>query len=271
MGASAAPGPLAERDKRTAERQELQILVGSNLVRLSQLEGIDKTYYRESILPAILEQVVQCRDILAQEYLLDVITQVFPDEFHLATLDIFLDTIANLNPGVSVRRIVITMIERLAAYAAREAENETNTVAKQLKEAHLDDAVDNDKDGDDKGKDKDEEVTDPLTAPSASPYTEEYHRGIPASMDLFKVFWDHFLGLLKARPDLPLEDQMAILGALTKLSMNAYPERLGFWTRSFLMPPKSSRLPTRLPPPPRKPLMRCWPWFWRLSTSTAGC
>lgn len=231
-------GHSRERDKRTAERQELQILVGSNLVRLSQLEGIDKSYYRESILPAILEQVVQCRDILAQEYLLDVITQVFPDDFHLATLDIFLDTIANLNPGVSVRRIVITMIERLAAYAAREAENETNSVAKQLKEAHLDDKLAED-DEEDKGKGKDEEndeknetpSSDPLSA--ASPYTEEYHRGIPASMDLFKVFWDHFLGLLKARPDLPLEDQMAILGALTKLSMNAYPERLEFLDQIF--------------------------------------
>ncbi|KAG5357301.1 Vacuolar protein sorting-associated protein 35 [Yarrowia sp. C11] len=225
-------GHSRERDKRTAERQELQILVGSNLVRLSQLEGIDKTYYREAILPAILEQVVQCRDILAQEYLLDVITQVFPDDFHLATLDIFLDTIANLNPGVSVRRIVITMIERLAAYAAREAENETNTVAKQLKEAHLDGTKEEEEA--DKGKDKEDgDEKDPLTAAAESPYTEEYHRGIPASMDLFKVFWDHFLGLLKVRPDLPLEDQMAILGALTKLSMNAYPERLEFLDQIF--------------------------------------
>ncbi|ANB13887.1 Vps35p [Sugiyamaella lignohabitans] len=50
-------GHSREREKRTKERQELQILVGSNLVRLSQLEGIDKEYYKESILPAILEQV----------------------------------------------------------------------------------------------------------------------------------------------------------------------------------------------------------------------
>lgn len=218
-------GHSREREKRTAERQELQILVGSNLVRLSQLEGIDKSYYRESILPAILEQVVQCRDVLAQEYLLDVITQVFPDDFHLATLDIFLDTIASLNPGVSVRRVVITMVDRLAAYAAREAENETNTVAKQLQEAHLDD-----EEAEDKGKEAaDTEESEPV----ASPYSEEYHRGIPASMDLFKVFWDHFIGLLKARPDLPLEDQMAILGALTKLSMNAYPDRLEFLDQIF--------------------------------------
>lgn len=228
-------GHSRDRDKRTAERQELQILVGSNLVRLSQLEGIDKSYYRESILPAILEQVVQCRDILAQEYLLDVITQVFPDDFHLATLDIFLDTIANLNPGVSVRRIVITMIERLAAYAAREAENETNSVVKKLNEAHLEtdegEGKGKDDEGKGKGKDNDDTPSDhPLTT---SPYLEEYHRGIPASMDLFKVFWDHFLGLLKARPDLPLEDQMAILGALTKLSMNAYPERLEFLDQIF--------------------------------------
>jgi vacuolar protein sorting-associated protein 35 len=61
-------GHSREREQRTRERQQLQILVGSNLVRLSQLDGIDKDYYRSTILPAILEQVVQCRDVLAQEY-----------------------------------------------------------------------------------------------------------------------------------------------------------------------------------------------------------
>ncbi|KAK9468248.1 vacuolar protein sorting-associated protein 35 [Lipomyces arxii] len=130
-------GHSRDREKRMKERQELQILIGSNLVRLSQLEGVDATIYKTTILPAILEQVVQCRDILAQEYLLEVITQVFPDEFHLQSLDLFLSAVGKLNPGVNVKNIVISMIDRLAAYANREAEGQAPEVRKAKEEAAM--------------------------------------------------------------------------------------------------------------------------------------
>lgn len=35
----------------------MRILVGTNLVRLSQLEGVDATMYAETVLPKVLEQV----------------------------------------------------------------------------------------------------------------------------------------------------------------------------------------------------------------------
>jgi len=62
-------GHSKEREQRTKERQELKLLVGSNLVRLSQL--VDLEAYKTVILQPLLEQVVQCRDVLAQEYLLE--------------------------------------------------------------------------------------------------------------------------------------------------------------------------------------------------------
>ena len=37
-----------------------------------------------------LSQVVNCKDEIAQYYLMDCIIQVFPDEFHLHTLETFL-------------------------------------------------------------------------------------------------------------------------------------------------------------------------------------
>lgn len=67
-------GHSREREQRTKERQELQLLVGSNLVRLSQLVDLDS--YKNVILQPLLEQVVQCRDVLAQEYLLEGVRQV---------------------------------------------------------------------------------------------------------------------------------------------------------------------------------------------------
>jgi hypothetical protein len=64
--------------------------VGKNLHVLSQLEGVDLEMYREVVLPRVLEQVVNCKDELAQYYLMDCIIQVFPDDFHLQTLETLL-------------------------------------------------------------------------------------------------------------------------------------------------------------------------------------
>lgn len=114
-------GPSKERKRREKERQDLRILVGTNLVRLSQLEGVDSLRYVDSVLPKLLEQVVNCKDSIAQPYLLDCIIQVFPDEFHLATLDAFLDTCTQLKEKVNVRVILEAMMKRLAA-GARDAQ-----------------------------------------------------------------------------------------------------------------------------------------------------
>ena len=113
-------GHSRERDQRTQERTELKLLVGSNIVRLSQL--VDLSAYKNGILAPLLEQVVQCRDVLAQEYLLEVITQVFPDEFHLHTLDQFLAAVSRLHPHVNVKAIVIGLMDRLSSYAERESQ-----------------------------------------------------------------------------------------------------------------------------------------------------
>ena len=69
-------GHSRDREKREMERKELRILVGTNLVRLSQLDGVDLELYQNTILPSILQQVVSCKDVIAQEYLMEVVIQV---------------------------------------------------------------------------------------------------------------------------------------------------------------------------------------------------
>ncbi|XP_065913927.1 vacuolar protein sorting-associated protein 35-like [Dysidea avara] len=112
-------GHSREKQRREQERLELRILVGTNLVRLSQLEGIDVDKYKKVVLHNLMEQVIKCRDAIAQDYLMECIIQVFPDEFHLGTLDIFLKSCAELQPEVNVKNIVISLIDRLANYAHR--------------------------------------------------------------------------------------------------------------------------------------------------------
>nr|XP_012216227.1 PREDICTED: vacuolar protein sorting-associated protein 35 isoform X4 [Linepithema humile] len=112
-------GHSRDKERREREREELRILVGTNLVRLSQLESVTLDKYKKLVLPGILEQVVSCRDAIAQEYLMECIIQVFPDEFHLQTLNAFLKSCAELQNGVNVKNIIISLIDRLAAFSQR--------------------------------------------------------------------------------------------------------------------------------------------------------
>lgn len=128
-------GHSRDREKREMERRELRILVGTNFVRLSQLDGVTLDLYSRTILPRILEQVINCKDVIAQEYLMEVIIQVFPDDFHIHTLGPFLSACARLHPRVNIKNIVIALINRLAAFAAREADDSPEELRRREEEA----------------------------------------------------------------------------------------------------------------------------------------
>lgn len=113
-------GHTRDKERREKERQELRILVGTNLVRLSQLEAVDAALYKTVVLKGVIEQVVSCKDAIAQEYLMECIIQVFPDEFHLQTLTMFLQACANLHPNVNVKNIIISLHTRLALFATKD-------------------------------------------------------------------------------------------------------------------------------------------------------
>ncbi|CAN8254750.1 unnamed protein product [Cochlearia groenlandica] len=115
-------GPARDKEKREKERNELRDLVGKNLHVLSQLEGVDLGIYRDTVLPRILEQVVNCKDELAQCYLMDCIIQVFPDDFHLQTLDVLLGACPQLQPSVDIKMVLSGLMERLSNYAASSVE-----------------------------------------------------------------------------------------------------------------------------------------------------
>nr|KAJ0219465.1 hypothetical protein LSAT_V11C300129330 [Lactuca sativa] len=115
-------GPAREKEKREKERNELRDLVGKNLHVLSQIEGIDLELYRDTVLPRILEQVVNCKDDLAQYYLMDCIIQVFPDEYHLQTLETLLGACPQLQPSVDIKTVLSGLMERLSNYAASSIE-----------------------------------------------------------------------------------------------------------------------------------------------------
>ena len=117
------PGDLrtkAVRRRREKDRNELRILVGTNLVRLSALDSVTSTIYGQVILPTVLDQIVICADPLSQAYLLDCIVQVFPDEYHIETMPILLAVCPKLRDKVNIRTILHSLMTRLANYLADE-------------------------------------------------------------------------------------------------------------------------------------------------------
>ncbi|KAL4335913.1 hypothetical protein GQ457_07G027160 [Hibiscus cannabinus] len=110
--------PGRAREKRKKERSELQDLVGKNLHVLGQIERVDLDMYKETVLPRVLEQVVNCKDDLGQYYLMDCIIQVFPDEYHLQTLEALLGACPQLQPTVDIKTVLSRLMDRLSKYAA---------------------------------------------------------------------------------------------------------------------------------------------------------
>ena len=261
-------GHSRDREQRTKERRELQLLVGSNLVRLSQLVDLDA--YKKDILRPLLEQVVQCRDVLAQEYLLEgncyspfsfsqtyifniVITQVFPDEFHLNTLDQLLPAIARLNPHVNVKVIVIGLMDRLSAYAERESEavseedrkkSEEEATTRLLEKLRLSqdnksteakgDKPDSEPiNGDHTNGDVSDNAPTPSTTEESGPESNNQvssingnaegkysktARGIPDDVKLYEIFYGQVTHLVTAQR-LQIQDTIALLVSLANLAL----------------------------------------------------
>lgn len=261
-------GHSRERDQRTQERKELQLLVGSNIVRLSQL--VDLQAYKNGILAPLLEQVVQCRDVLAQEYLLEVITQVFPDEFHLHTLDQFLAAVSRLNPHVNVKAIVIGLMDRLSDYAERESQNESEEDRGKMEEEALAVLLEKVRLGVPTGPQAPAEPSTPKETPpvpengentenengaeppaETAPATDEEPAPSVAETEETAVnggdeaqpakkrrgipenvpLYEIFFGQVKnlvQAQHLPIQDTIALCVSLTNLALNIYPERLDY-------------------------------------------
>ena len=113
-------GSVKDKVRREKERNELRVTVGENLSRLANLQGITLDLYK-TVLPKILEIVTSCKDTMSQQYLTDCIIQVFPDGYHLATLEMLLEACTQLQPTVDIKAIFINLMDRLSNFAGESA------------------------------------------------------------------------------------------------------------------------------------------------------
>ena len=191
-----------------------------------------------------------------------VITQVFPDEFHLNTLDQLLSAIARLNPHVNIKAIVIGLMDRLSSYDARESESEPQDdrkkteeeataqllrrlkISKESKEPTPKETVTEPSlpNGDrTNGEPPTSEPTDAsniqitqVAEPAGSDETDENdiqkqkeNRGIPENVKLYEIFYGQVTNLVNAQR-LHIHDTIALLVSLTNLALYVVPQTSPF-------------------------------------------
>ena len=107
-----------EKMLRERERQDLKILIGENINRLTSLEGLSNDIYKDKILPKLVEIIFEKSDPLSQQYLMECIIQAFPDEYNIQCMDEILKTATQLNEMVDIKGLFIILMEKLARYVS---------------------------------------------------------------------------------------------------------------------------------------------------------
>ena len=108
----------SEKLVREQERNELKILVGENITRLSSLNGMTNELYENTILPKIINILLETKDKLSQQYLMECIIHAFPDEYNIKCMEKILEAIKQLVPEIDVYSLFITLMEKLAKFVS---------------------------------------------------------------------------------------------------------------------------------------------------------
>eukprot|EP01022_Parablepharisma_sp_SALTPOND_P000708 TRINITY_DN1044_c0_g2_i1.p1 TRINITY_DN1044_c0_g2~~TRINITY_DN1044_c0_g2_i1.p1 ORF type:complete len:857 (+),score=97.29 TRINITY_DN1044_c0_g2_i1:113-2683(+) len=112
-----------DKSRREADRHDVNMVVGENITRLSDLKGVDLDLYKDVVQPKLFEIIQNCKDPISQQYLMDCIIQVFTNEFHLKTLEKLLEACTSLHSAVDIKTIFISLMDRLSHYAATQPED----------------------------------------------------------------------------------------------------------------------------------------------------
>lgn len=115
-------------EERKVQRSQLKQLVGSNIQRIGSLRGLEVTHYKEIVMPSVIEQITACHESLAQYYIIESITQVFPAEYHFETLDQLFDVLIHLEDDVQTLTLVTSIIKRFHIFFTSEDADKQNAI-----------------------------------------------------------------------------------------------------------------------------------------------
>ena len=109
-------GSGGEKARREKERDELKILIGESMNKLSSLESLNLEIYEQKVLPKLLNIILNSKDKLCQQYLMECIIHAFPDNYNVKCMESLLDAISSLERDVDIGIIFISLIQKLGNY-----------------------------------------------------------------------------------------------------------------------------------------------------------
>ena len=125
-------GAGSEKMRREKERDELKILIGESMNKLSSLENLSIDLYEKNVLPRLLDIIINSKDKLCQQYLMECIIHAFPDSYNVKCMERLLDAISYLEPGVDIGIIFVSLMQKLGNYFGRQDNNTENNKDKEI-------------------------------------------------------------------------------------------------------------------------------------------
>jgi len=115
-----------EKVKRDKEREELKVLIGESMTKLSSLENLNLEIYEEIVLPKLLNIILNSKDQLSQQYLMECIIHAFPDSYNVKCIESLLEATSNLEEGVDIGIIFVSLMQKLGNYFGRFNKSDEN-------------------------------------------------------------------------------------------------------------------------------------------------
>ena len=125
-------GAGSEKMRREKERDELKILIGESMNKLSSLENLSIDLYEKNVLPRLLDIIINSKDKLCQQYLMECIIHAFPDSYNVKCMERLLDAISYLEPGVDIGIIFVSLMQKLGNYFGRQDNNTEDNKDKEI-------------------------------------------------------------------------------------------------------------------------------------------
>ena len=125
-------GAGSEKMRREKERDELKILIGESMNKLSSLENLSIDLYEKNVLPRLLDIIINSKDKLCQQYLMECIIHAFPDSYNVKCMEKLLDAISYLEPGVDIGIIFVSLMQKLGNYFGRQDNNTEDNKDKEI-------------------------------------------------------------------------------------------------------------------------------------------
>ena len=112
--------------ERQKEREELKILVGESISKLSSLESLTQDIYEQQILPKMLKIIIDSKDSLSQQYLMECIIHSFPNSYNIKCIEIILEAMTKLVDGVDISGLFMSLMTKIGKYFSENLNNKNS-------------------------------------------------------------------------------------------------------------------------------------------------